>query len=386
LKQPRAGRNLIAEGASRVDTTSDVPLDREEANAGDVPDNLTASHAGAVSFPELVFAHFRWQQDLHGNGAAPKEALEAGYHEKLRSFEQEEGRILESYWSTQRASAVALTVKTPSGLMSRVKSLFLGRDDVIRLHRATDWLAREEKIADLLHHCDTLAIKVSEVLRGPTERIAMQWIYGVESYLLGFIERSRGRASSAEVKSVVTSQRDELILIEKYYARAGGNAARLVYFWGMMIGVVVSGLLGAALAGILWPTGWFEEPHTLGSETFFVCYVAGGLGAIISVLMRMSSNRFTLDYEVGRPAMRRLGSFRPFIGAVFGITLYFLVQSEILRIQPPDDEATAFFFFAILAFLAGFNERWTKVMLGTAQKTIAASLGDSGSKEEEDEE
>ena len=369
-----------------METTPDLPLEREESRAGDLETGeMTASHAGAVSFPELVFAHFRWQRDMHRNGGGAAKELEDGYHEKLLRFEQEEGRLLQSYWSTQRPSAVALTVKTQPGFRPRLRSLFTGRDDAIRLHRATDWLAREERIADLLHHCDTLAIKVSEVLNGPTERIAMQWIYGVQSYLLGFIERSRGKASAAEVKSVVRSQRDEIILIEKYYARAGENAARLVYFWGMMIGVVVSALLGAALAATLFWRGWFDEPYTFGAQTFFVCYVAGGLGAVISVLTRMGSNRFKLDYEVGRPAMRRLGSFRPFIGAVFGITLYFLLRSEILRTQLPDKEATAFFFFAILAFLAGFNERWTKVMLGTAQKTVAASLGDSSTKHEDDE-
>jgi len=369
-----------------VATTPEVPLEREEARAGDLETGETASQSGAVSFPELVFAHFRWQQDLHRKGSGAANDMENGYQEKLRTFEHEEGRLHEAYWSTQRPSGVALTVKQQVGPWPFLKSLFTGRDDVIRLHRATDWLAREESIADLLHHCDTLAIKVSEVLKGPTERIAMQWIYGVQSYLLGFIERSRGRAGPAEIKSVVRSQRDELILIEKYYARAGENAARIVYFWGMMIGVVVSALLGGALAATLWWRDWSDEPYTLGAQTFFVCYVAGGLGAIISVLMRMGSTRFKLDYEVGRPALRRLGSFRPFIGAVFGVTLYFIVKSGILNIESPEETDTAFFFYAILAFLAGFNERWTKVVLGTAQKTVAASLGEPGAKDDDDEE
>src|SRR5215213_5186999 len=370
-----------------METTPTVPLGDEATVIGDIESrDTTASQAGAVSFPELVFAHFQWHQDQRRNGKGAAKEFEEAYHRKLLKFEEQEGRLLHAYWSTQRASGIGLTVKTQGGFWPLVKSLFIGRDDTIRLHRATDWLAREEAIADLLHHCDTLGIKVSEVLKGPTERIAMQWIYAVQSYLLGFIERSRGKArDDAEIKAVVRSQRAELILIEKYYARAGANAARLVYFWGMMIGVVVSGLLGAALAGLLYWDGWFDDAYARGAQTFFVCYVAGGLGAVISVLMRMSSSRFKLDYEVGRPALRRLGSFRPFIGAVFGITLYFLLQSEIPTIDPPEDKSSAFFFFAILAFLAGFNERWTKVVLGTAQKTIAATLGDSKARDEDDE-
>jgi hypothetical protein len=204
--------------------------------------------------------------------------------------------------------------------------------------------------------------------------------------LLGFIERTQGRATPEDVAAVVESQKRELIQIERYYARAGEKAARIVYFWGMMVGVLVSALLALGLAGVLWLTDWFEPPYTRDTQTFFICYVAGGLGAVVSVLMRMSSNKFRVDYEVGRLTIRRLGSFRPFIGAVFGLALYFLFKSGIPRMQLPDDKATTFFFFGILAFLSGFNERWTNVLFGKAEQTIAASLGEPTARTSEDEE
>jgi hypothetical protein len=248
-------------------------------------------------------------------------------------------------------------------------------DAAIRLHRVTDWLARESQIAELLHHCDTLAIKVSEVLRGTPERIAMQWIYAVQSHLLGFVERTHGRADAAALKDVCKSQAAELIEVERYYTRAATKAARIVYFWGMVIGAIVSGLLGLGLAALLWRSGWFDQPNTLTAQTFFVCFAAGGLGAFVSVLMRMSSDKFRVDHEVGRSTIRRLGSFRPFIGAVFGVTLFFLIKSGILNVALPPSDSETFFFLGTLAFLAGFNERWTNVILGQAEQTIAASLG-----------
>jgi len=94
----------------------------------------------------------------------------------------------------------------------------------------------------------------------------------------------------------------------------------------------------------------------------------------------MSSNSFRVDYEVGRSTIRRLGSFRPFIGAIFGVAMFFLIKSGLLNIvvdkDPPSDQ---FFFFGSLAFLAGFNERWTNVILGKAEQTIAGSLGEASS-------
>ena len=178
-----------------------------------------------------------------------------------------------------------------------------------------------------------------------------------------------------ELNAVIRSQARELIQIEKYYSQAAEKASRIVYFWGMMVGAVMAGLIGLGIAAILKNGGWFDK-DTLGTQTFIICFAAGALGAIVSVLMRMSSNRFGVDYEVGRATVRRLGSFRPFIGAVFGMALYFLFQSELLHTSAPDEKTTAFFFFGILAFLAGFNERWTNVLLGKAEKTLAASLGD----------
>jgi hypothetical protein len=206
----------------------------------------------------------------------------------------------------------------------------------------------------------------------------MQWLFAVESHLLGFIERTRGKVEPEEIAATYKSQAEELIQIERYYASAGEKAARIVYFWGMMIGVAFAATVGCALACVLWRTGWFHSPQRLRTETFFVCFIAGGIGAVVSVLMRMSSNKFQVDYEVGRSTIRRLGSFRPFIGAVFGVALYFLFRSGISQTTVPTDAPKKVFFFGILAFLAGFNERWTNVLFGKAELTIAGSLGESG--------
>ncbi len=346
--------------------TNGEPLADEQATAGTPPDEpLTTAQAGSIAFAELVRTHYEWERD----GGASKDA-EKRFRDKLVAFQEKEGELMHVYWATRRPSAVALTLKQRSWLMRHLND----NDATIRLHRVTDWLARESRIAELLHLCDTLAIKVSEVLRGTTERIAMQWIYSVESHLLGLIERTQGRPGEQDVKAACERAERELIEIERYYSRAGVKAARIVYFWGMVLGAFVVACLGVGLAGVLYAFDWFDAPHTRGAQTFFICYIAGGLGAFVSVLMRMSSNSFRVDYEVGRSTITRLGSFRPFIGAIFGIALYFLIESEILRITVPRDKTTAFFFVGTLAFLAGFNERWANVLFGQAEKTIAVTL------------
>ena len=393
------------------------------------------SSASAMLFNELVLAHFRWFA-LHGRygelGGLPIEIAPAGwppksppteedrkaadvrYHEKLKQFTASEGEIVAAYWSATVPSGIVMTMR-PRG---RALDFLLGPE--ISLHRATTWLtASDSRVAELLHHCDTLGNKAAHILTRTPKRVVMTWIFSTESYLLGIVEgrswvplsapsERNGRrelgagavpeASAGEVAEtpvadgtlpaglatqladestdddLVTRGRTEIIEIEKYYDRAAANAARFLYFWGMLAGALVAAAAGVLIALILGGGGFgvinLGWPST---RFFFACYAAGALGAIVSVLTRMRADRFSLDYEVGRTPAFWLGAFRPFIGAVFGLFIYFALQSELLQLQEPD-EGKAFFFFTLFAFVAGFSERLTHVILGGAERTVAGTL------------
>jgi hypothetical protein len=367
-------------------TDTAVRTEEQAAAAPLASEALTIGEAGSVSFAELVRIHYEWEQAFQ-NGR-PDPALEDEFRSKLDEFQRCEGILLHAYWSRRRPSAVALTIRARSrfkrwklkgwrpvrGKFPEEIDPLVDQDAIIRLHRASDWLAREARIADLLHYCDTLGIRVGEILRGTSERIAMQWIFAVQSHLLGFIERHPGKTKPELIDELVKTQSKELVAIENYYDRAAGRTARFVYFTGMMVGAFMSALVAVVLAFAFWLTGWFEGTHVQSLQAFFVSYAAGGIGAIVSVMFRMSEDKFELDYEVGRPTVRRLGSFRPFVGAVFGVVIYFLIASGLPQVDLPADEQ-AFFYYGTVAFFAGFFERRTSVIFGTAEQTLATSLG-----------
>jgi hypothetical protein len=81
---------------------------------------------------------------------------------------------------------------------------------------------------------------------------------------------------------------------------------------------------------------------------------------------------FTTDYEVGRKIVRRLGSLRPFIGAIFAVAIYFAFAAKLIRLGTVP---RTIYFYAFVSFLAGFSERWARLMLDTA-----GSGGGSGKK------
>jgi hypothetical protein len=322
----------------------------------------------SVAFPELVWAHFLRQQELHEHGQLHGPAEEE-YRSQLERFVTEHGTIINAYWCTSEASAVAITEKPGD----RVLGFLWRRPPQIRFHSATDWATRDAPdLGHAMHTAETLAIRVSEVLSGTSERIAMQWLLSVSGYLLSVVDKEHGRPKGAEVSKAARRARAELAQVESYYDRAGEKAGRLVYFWGMMIGVAALGVVAVAGASAYSLIADFQLKNE-GTRMFFICYGMGAVGAIISVLTRMAakgSDAF-LDYEVGRPSLRRVGSFRPVIGAVFAVVLYFALRSGLvqLTVDSANDQELVYF-YAALAFIAGFSERRARLLLGGATKML----------------
>ena len=334
---------------------------------------VAISAAESVSFPELVWAHFLYVRELHENGELHG-STEAEYREKLDRFVKEHGRILNAYWCTSEASGVALTEKPGS----RVWGFLWRRQSNIRLHSATDWVTRRAPdIGHGLHTCETLAIRVTEVLSGTSERIGMQWILSVAGYLLGVVDQSNGKPAQRVSTKAVNRARTELAQVEAYYDRAGDKTGRLIYFWGMMLGLAALAALAVVGSEVYSLFGTFElkDPDT---QLFFVCYTMGAVGAVVSVMGRMATGgNFSIDYEVGRPALRRVGSFRPIIGAIFAIVLYFSLRGGLIQVHAGDGDRTGFFYGA-LAFAAGFSERRAKIITGGAARFLGEAETEEG--------
>jgi hypothetical protein len=230
----------------------------------------------------------------------------------------------------------------------------------------------------LLHEYDALALRASEILTPAPKRIALEWIFAEESYLLGFVERTGGQASEQELEDLVRDHHKSLTQVEDYYERAGAKAARIYYFLGMILGTLLLFALGTAV--VIPLIHWVGlKPFEPSAQNFFASYAAGAIGAVVSVMTRMRSDKkdergFRIDYEVGRQPLYVLGAFRPFIGAVFGTAVYFALQSSFVQLKPTNMDS-AFYFFALVAFLAGFSERFTHVILGQAEGAVTGAKG-----------
>jgi hypothetical protein len=302
-----------------------------------------------VAFPDLVRTHHAWLAAPHDPASA------AAYADALEHFEQREGRVEGAYWCSKVPAGIAVTRQ--------------GRRR--HFHRATAWAAPPDRLLGaLLNECDELGIRISEVLRGTGQRIAMGLVLCTSGNLLALAEE---KSMSDEAVAREAANLDQA---QAYYRRAARRQAQLVYLGGMLLGVVaVMGIVLAILAilhvtaDIRWVPHHTGTGGTVTSEvslsTLYLCAISGALGANVSVASRIDENTFGVDYELGRGTIAALGMLRPLLGAIFGIALYAALASGLLDLfkVPTADVTKQLYFFLVVAFLAGFSERWAKGVL-----------------------
>jgi hypothetical protein len=323
-----------------------------------------------VSFPELVWLHHLRQEELKKRGHDPYEGpADQRYRKYLRWFEEEHGRIVDSYWCVNDASGVALTVK-------RRPLLF---PDVVRLHWATDWTTKDKpKLMNLLYRAEGIAVRVHEVLRDTSQRLAMQSLFTVFSHVLGFSETDRAHNDRA-CAELNRETRAELKGIESYYQRAAVRSGQIVYIGGMLLGALPLVVL-VLLAFVLQ-----LADSDAAVRTGLFCFAAGGLGALISVMSRMTSNRVRVDWEFGKDTLRTLGALRPFVGGVFGLMTFFALKSGVVALDIVNSSKSVYFYI-LFAFAAGFSERLAQDMLLGPTVGAAAAKGKQAAREPEADE
>src|ERR671937_267058 len=190
-----------------------------------------------VSFPELVWMHHLRQEELRDEHHRPYEGpAEQRYRDFVERFEAQNGAIVSQYWCTSEASGIALTIKRRPFLLA----------DTVRLHWATDWSTKEKpKLMRLLYECETLAVKVQEVLRDTSRRLAIQSLFNVISFVLAFAETPHAGDDKA-VAEISRSTRAGLKEISTFYRHAAERSGQITYVGGMLFGMVPPLLISIA--------------------------------------------------------------------------------------------------------------------------------------------
>jgi hypothetical protein len=305
------------------------------------------------SFSELVYAHHDWWHARQAGTADP--AVTDAYDSVRAAFQESHGEIVRAYWCSHVESAVALTLrKRFHGLLA----------PEFGFHRETDWATKSSPdVASELHRCDELAVRANAVLTGVRERICLELVVSCASHLLSLVDTRAGAGAGDDAKAAEALDRERAAIdkVESYYCEAANGQAQLVYFGGIAAVMLALAAIAAPWLAITWAAP-------------LAALVAGAAGAVVSVIQRINGGKFELEYDVGRRYAFFLGGLRPLIGGAFGMAITFAFGSGLLHLPiaqhaDPNEKRLA---FLVLAFVAGFSERWaqdtlTSVLPGAAE-------------------
>jgi hypothetical protein len=309
---------------------------------------------GISAFRDLINAYGKKKEDPDGLEVARRE------------FEDQTGTIVDSYFTDGiHAGAVLVRPKGRSKLFGgESRQLFVGLDkrriisSVPEFENAiwrTIWASRQT-----LREADYL-------LPQRTLQFSAEMLLHIASYLLGTLAAlctNMDDTSPIPQETLRVLQRTartaavELKKLEQYAERAAIRAAIGLYLLGLPLGAA---LLGAILFVANRFASLDGDVRMYGLTTI----VAGGIGSIASVMLRVTRGQsLSVDIQQGPVVTVVAGMFRPLIGAVFGAALYVLVRGGLFPLGVPSE--SPYHFYAGLAFIAGFSERW-------AQDTIVRS-------------
>jgi hypothetical protein len=153
--------------------------------------------------------------------------------------------------------------------------------------------------------------------------------------------------------------------VRDYVDQEAKRAAENIYLLGAFMGFVLVVALAISLA-ILEPNASFAG---LKVTEFEAPTIAGALGAMLSIMLRMSNASLSVDWKAGRTAVLITGLFRPLIGALSAFIVFLFVKTGLVSIAGTGPSQSDAFFLA-LGFIAGFGERWVPDMLSTTTKSI----------------
>jgi|tagenome__1003787_1003787.scaffolds.fasta_scaffold20948819_2 hypothetical protein len=309
------------------------------------------------STPERRFRRPVTLEDAIGVGSGPQTERTAML---VRAFETQND-VLERYYGSWIAVAVALVDDR-----GRERLEFSAAPDV----------HLEQDVEELLFRAISLYRQVDlTFVTGRDRALCLRMLYGVISGLFKELDRNAAtRADGATVECArIEYLESALDRADGYFRRAAQRRAQLRYLGG-----VIGGLSVIAGVGFLLSLGLSRLPDLQDqSGMYLASLIAGGMGALLSVLYGMTSGNLRLhtlfaNAESGCGPLVAAGALRPLLGALSGTVVYVLLQSGFIPLKVPEGAAGTHFFIAI-AIVAGFSERWARGVLAGTEEQISAS-------------
>jgi hypothetical protein len=351
--QSAAHRHRNGNGAHAI---PGVPLRQDPEFLESAPELVGALRGGNPRFAHVALASYLARRpDVP---EADRAFLRRNFADMFERFERSSGRIVSWYMATDVFAAAALTDK--DGI-----SVTLGRE----------LPPGSAELVDLIRRCQQVAYSAWHRLNRFDRRQCQTMVFQVIEEALRRLDTD-GLVRSDDCMGPLKERLDQA---EDFMLRCATRRAQAKYLKGMLLGTVAIGAVIAAVTVALVATG---DLTRLGGQLLLVA-TAGTVGAVVSVLWRMTSGSFrmnlpTLDHDMKGTDLRLMAALRPVIGLVFALGAIVLVMGELIPLDQRDGTSQSAL-FAGIGFLAGFSERLAQDMFARSGQGLAGAAGDSPS-------
>jgi hypothetical protein len=318
---------------------------------------------------------------------------EYSYEELLwRAYQHAHGAIEEYYFSIEGRAAVVL-IKPHGRHKAMDIDLYYPLDELSQLppdFESTLWtcISQFQTIAEL-------------DLKFKSQSAVFHELYLIVIYLFVVVEAQQAKRrhwyrqvsrfpkrilviddiTSKRIKKALDYANDHISKLANKVEQFSKRKAQAVYIGGMFAGIFSVLVLVAAYIYIIFhvsaPRHWTSS-NLLLWHLFAIAVVSGALGAVASVMLRVSNRPLSIAYVAGRRLIWLSGLFRPIVGAIFGLAFYVLISAGLLQVlAAPRDIGIRAFFFAAICFAAGFSERRAQDFIVRALPTERGSESDT---------
>lgn len=354
---------------------------------GSGPEFDSAIAAKSVSLGHLVEA-LGLKRASHDSSS--RALYERYFSELMKAYQTDGVTVEEAYFCQNLAGGAVLTSQenrpqdgrgTSGWNRWRGRSSGYGAEDRYRIHiryPTESVVAVNPDFAQVLWRCVALSKRATQLLRTQNSIAIHKSMYSLVVYLLSVLDTVQSEEDEAgrrgRIKIAIADAHRRLDEAGRQFEASSRWGSNFAYFKGLLVGLAVLGaVVLTAVLGVVVVAAKSDWEPTSTVQTFLAVTSAGGTGAVVSVMTRMSSDDFYLDPLAEHRAVRMLGAFRPLIGAVFGAATFLVVAGGLLDIVPDSIEASPtmrLLYFSALGFVAGFNERFaTGVLSKVATRT-----------------
>src|SRR5918998_2538671 len=343
-------------GNGPAHATPRVPVQQDPEFLESAPELVGALKGGSPRFAHVALASYLARRpDV---AEADRALLRRSFPDMFERFERSSGRIVSWYMATEVFAAAALTDK--DGI-----SVTLGRE----------LPPGSAELVDLIRRCQHVAYSAWHRLNRFDRRQCQTMIFQLIEEALRRLDTD-GVVRSDDCMGPL---KDRLDQAEEFMLRCATRRAQAKYLKGMLLGAVA---IGAAIAAVTVALMAMGDLTRLGGQLLLVA-TAGTVGAVVSVLWRMTSGAFpinlpTLDHDMKGTDLRLMAALRPVIGLVFALGAIVLVMGELIPLDQQNG-APQTALFAGIGFLAGFSERLAQDMFARSGQGLAGVAGDSPS-------